>query len=257
MSDLAIIMVLHNASRTLPRCLATLKQQVGLSLSISMIDNASTDESFAIARDFSQSLAGASALSLPRNEGYTAAANKAAALVQAPFLLFLNPDIYLSSAHALQQSLSECLTAGYDIAASPQCNPDGTSLAIAHPVPTARLLFTNKIIRRKDTAYDYSPKWFEGGALWVRQSTYQSLNGFDEIFLQYGEDLDFCYRAHKMGFSLGQLKQAPFTHDRFIANHTQKRTAIGENYVRFFEKHAHYTAALGAKLWLAWLRVTA
>ncbi len=47
------------------------------------------------------------------------------------------------------------------------------------------------------------PQWISGAFMVFRPDSYQKLNGFDESYFMYCEDIDLCHRATKMGMSLG------------------------------------------------------
>jgi GT2 family glycosyltransferase len=46
------------------------------------------------------------------------------------------------------------------------------------------------------------PKWISGAFMVFSPGAYRRLNGFDESYFMYCEDIDICYRANKMGMSL-------------------------------------------------------
>ncbi|MZI96100.1 glycosyltransferase family 2 protein [Vibrio sp. CAIM 722] len=41
--------------------------------------------------------------------------------------------------------------------------------------------------------------WASGAFLIIKSELYEELNGFDERYYLYCEDIDFCYRAHRVG----------------------------------------------------------
>lgn len=47
-----------------------------------------------------------------------------------------------------------------------------------------------------------SVDWVSGGFMMVRASLFNKLDGFDEDFFMYIEDVEFCLRAKKMGFKV-------------------------------------------------------
>ncbi len=46
------------------------------------------------------------------------------------------------------------------------------------------------------------PGWISGAFMLFRASVYRALDGFDEDYFMYCEDIDICYRARKMGFKI-------------------------------------------------------
>jgi len=51
-----------------------------------------------------------------------------------------------------------------------------------------------------------------GAYFMVRQSVFGELNGFDERFFMYFEEVDFCYRAHKLGWRTRYLAEVSALH---------------------------------------------
>jgi len=44
--------------------------------------------------------------------------------------------------------------------------------------------------------------WVGGGAMFIRKSLFKSLQGFDENFFMYFEDVDICKRARELGYEV-------------------------------------------------------
>lgn len=47
-----------------------------------------------------------------------------------------------------------------------------------------------------------NPQWISGAFMVFKQETYRKLNGFDEGYFMYCEDIDLCYRANKLGLEI-------------------------------------------------------
>lgn len=62
-------------------------------------------------------------------------------------------------------------------------------------------LFNNRktVIKKSDLSELNTPVWASGALLAVKSSVYKSLEGLDERYYMYCEDIDFCYRAYKAG----------------------------------------------------------
>ena len=52
----------------------------------------------------------------------------------------------------------------------------------------------------------------EGSMLLISALAWKSLEGFDESFFLYGEDVDLCVRAYRMGFRVIYSEKATYTH---------------------------------------------
>ena len=63
-------------------------------------------------------------------------------------------------------------------------------------------LATGKRLHYGDNENVKHPEWMSGGFMLFKASSYRKLNGFDEDYFMYCEDIDICYRAKKSGMIL-------------------------------------------------------
>ncbi len=54
--------------------------------------------------------------------------------------------------------------------------------------------------------------WVLGASMIARQSLIRTLEGFDENFFLYGEDLDLCLRIRRAGWLIGHIPEAEVIH---------------------------------------------
>ncbi len=148
-----------------------------------------------------------------RNIGFAKAVNHGAMIHKSDWLLLLNPDVTVPKGF-----LDSVLEAGDALAALDSKtgviglqlrNPDGTKQASSGPFPTLfRTLFglLSPRSRRKCQHQDLQTRqrvpWVTGGCLLVRRECFEQLNGLDESFFLYYEDVDFCQRATHHGWSI-------------------------------------------------------
>lgn len=109
MPKVSVLVPVYNAESTLSRCLDSLLGQTIGSVQIICIDDASTDASPAILRQYQQQHACIDVITLPENHGQGYARNQGIPLIQAPLTAFLDSDDYLS-ADALQLASETFLT---------------------------------------------------------------------------------------------------------------------------------------------------
>ncbi len=80
--------------------------------------------------------------------------------------------------------------------------------------------------------------WLKGAFLMMKKETYQKIGGFDEKIFMYEEDVDFNYRAMKLGFSRIYYPQAHIVHrDYGSSNRTFAIVNIYKNLPYLFKKH--------------------
>lgn len=89
-ADLAVVVVNYNAGEYLTRCVrSVVDASGGLALDLLVVDNASRDGSAKLAAERTPEVR---LIENPTNRGLSAAWNQGAQAVDAPWILFLNPD---------------------------------------------------------------------------------------------------------------------------------------------------------------------
>ncbi|MXO47497.1 hypothetical protein GRI69_04405 [Erythrobacter vulgaris] len=78
--------------------------------------------------------------------------------------------------------------------------------------------------------------WASGAFLAIRADLYQYLNGFDERYFMYMEDVDFCRRARLTGHRLRSYTDIEFVHNAARAN----RQIISKNFAYHLTSAARY-----------------
>lgn len=225
---LDIIIVNWNAGFLLEACLQSVARadQQGFVLSrIVVVDNGSTDGSL-------ERIGG---MPLPlvvmRNEdnrGFAAACNQGAEGSRADYLLFLNPDMVLekeslSRAVAWMQSALGAATGILGIQLLGE--EGGVSRTCARfPKPCHFLsqmlglyrlsprLFPNHILSRWNHRENRTVDHVIGAFFLIRHPLFEALQGFDERFFVYLEDLDLSLRANRAGWHSYYLAEARAQH---------------------------------------------
>jgi N-acetylglucosaminyl-diphospho-decaprenol L-rhamnosyltransferase len=168
-------------------------------------------------------------LSNPSNEGFAKANNRALALAQGDYVLFLNPDTLIG-----ESSIRACLDFLYDhpnAGAVGARMVDGAGAFLPEskrgfPYPWAAFckLFGLSALfphSRFFSRYylgqvgEFEPSEVDvlsGAFLFARGQTLKRTGGFDEQFFMYGEDIDLCYRIKQAGFANHYLPQITILH---------------------------------------------
>ncbi|MBD1166416.1 glycosyltransferase [Pelagibacterales bacterium SAG-MED07] len=117
------------------------------------------------------------------NNGYGAAINHAAKMVQTKYFLISNPDI---------ENLDEEKIIKFENVAK-KLNDDFATLG-----PRYENL-NSKSIKQTDINQEISEmKFLSGACMFFKKKTFDILKGFDENFFLYFEESDFCLRASKL-----------------------------------------------------------
>jgi N-acetylglucosaminyl-diphospho-decaprenol L-rhamnosyltransferase len=208
----AVLIVNYNTGGVLMRCLRTLEPGLALGLEVVVVDNASEDGSVArVRRDF----AGVRLVESGANLGFGSGVNLAASHTERDFLLILNPDCFIEpdSIARLAASLDGNSELGF---VGPRIDlesgrPDHACLR-SDPDPVGALLYFSRLprlLRRPSlnryslahADYDAEQELRAGTAacLMIRGADFRAVDGFDEAFFMYGEDLDLCRRLRATG----------------------------------------------------------
>jgi len=225
---LDIIIVNWNSGSLLTECLNSIKVAVNDNFILNrvvVVDNASKDDS----------LTGIEKIDLPltlfknsENIGFAKACNQGAKGSNADYLLLLNPDTKL-----FNNSLSEPILflqknensligiVGVQLwdennSISRNCSRFPTPYSLIYISFGLDRLFPKFFPPHFMIEWDHQENRFVdqvmGSFFFVRRPLFEKLNGYDERFFVYYEDLDFSYRANKIGFKSYYLASAKIYH---------------------------------------------
>jgi N-acetylglucosaminyl-diphospho-decaprenol L-rhamnosyltransferase len=214
--ELSVVLVTYDSDDVLPRCLAALAAQRGVTLEVIVVDNGS-----AILPERAEPI---SQLILnPHNPGFAVACNQGAAHARAPWLLFLNPDCFPGAddlRHLLDLASAQ---AGLGVLGAQLLEADGRPQPASRrqdPTPV-RLL---QALRRGRTAIEPAtdtdsttcPIEFaeavSGALMLMPRAAFDAVRGFDECYRLHFEDLDLCRRLRAGGWRVALAPQVRITH---------------------------------------------
>lgn len=260
--DLSVIIVNWNTADLTLRCLETLERALptGLDAEILVVDNASEDGS---ADKIAQAHPHVQLIRRQDNGGFARANNEAFALASGEYLFLLNSD-----AQALPGSLAAMLAY---LQQHPRCglvaprliNSDGSLQHSCWRFPrwdTAALeaLYLYKCLSAAQAGehllsgyWDHGRArevdWVMGAAMLVRREVVAAVGGFDERYFMFGEDMEWCWRIRRAGWSVdyepaagvvhlgGQSSRQVFADGALVVKH--------EAYYRFCRQHLGGTHA--------------
>lgn len=219
-----ICIVTHNSEADLRACLDSIRS-AWAELDVRIVDNASGDNSVAVALAHHSS---PKVATNDANAGFAAAVNASVADSGADFILLLNPDARLRGDtidHLLASALHR--SAGSLVGGRMLCEqgkPDPTSClaqpSIAQALSFATLVARVPLVGRLDP--DALGGWkrddvrevpaLTAGLLLIETGLWRRLGGFDERYFLYGEDIDLCRRAARLGVKPLFTPTAVYTH---------------------------------------------
>lgn len=214
MTVLSVIVVTYRSRNDIGACLASLREATqGLDAEIVVVDNASGDGTVDVARSYE----GVTVVALPTNVGFGAGINAGLAASSGRWVLWVNPDSRLVGGRIAD--VLDWLETQPDvgIVGGKILDPDGTiqrsarsfpsyGAALGHRYSVLTRWFPNNpfsraYLRAAETLTKIGPvDWVSGAFLLHRREVSEALDGLDERFFMYCEDVDFCLRATQRGW---------------------------------------------------------
>ncbi len=180
--------------------------------------------------------------SIPK--GFGANHNAAFARCDTPFFCVLNPDIRLQM-NPFPSLLAALALRDSALAAPLVVNSKGAVEDSLRHFPTIFSL-AKKVLGVNDGRYCYPPgsdsfpvDWVGGMFMLFESSFYRRLNGFDEGFFLYYEDVDICVRLWTAGGIVLACPGAVVIHDARRTSHRRVRYLLWHihSMMRYFAKH--------------------
>jgi GT2 family glycosyltransferase len=194
------VVVTHNSMRDLEGFLECTPLRASFSR-ILVVDNASIDGTPDAAR-----AGGLEVIARSTNDGFGAAANIGVGLTSSEFVCVLNPDIRFTGDDVLPKLMRHFSDPAAAVIAPALILPDGSLQDSAREVPGVLNLLERRI--RRNTAGAIRPQsvacvpWVVGAFLLLRRSAFLEVDGFDEVFRLYFDDVDLCLRLGRHGWKV-------------------------------------------------------
>jgi hypothetical protein len=160
-------------------------------------------------------------------KGFGANHNAAFALCRESIFCVLNPDIRLRSDPfpALVNRLDDPRVG---LVAPLVRSPAGAIEDNARPFPTPLFILRKALFGAPAPVYqagapDFSPDWVGGMFMLFRRETFAAVQGFDECFHLYYEDVDLCARVRLAGNEIVFCPRVEVVHDARRESHRKLR----------------------------------
>lgn len=188
--DLSVIIVCYRGWEKLSKCLESLSSfgTADFSMEVIVVDNNSDDGRI---DEFEKTFSRTRFIKSSVNGGYAYGCNLGAEHASGDILMFLNPDT-IANEKAVGQMLRQIRDQGEaTIASCSQASEDGTE---SRPYGRFPDLSLRNLLTAKEEGTVISPDWVSGSLMMMRKETFSRLEGFDEDFWMYYEDVDICRR---------------------------------------------------------------
>lgn len=164
----------------------------------------------------------------PSPKGFGANHNAAFRLSDQPFFCVLNPDVELLD-NPFSQLVAGAQLDRSGIVAPLVVTPEGTiEDSVRHfPSPWSlakKILVQDEGRYRIDTSAEFAcPEWVAGMFMLFPAEVYRVLDGFDENFFLYYEDVDICVRTWQRGLKVVLCPDTRVVHDARRDSHRSFR----------------------------------
>lgn len=217
-------------------CLFALKS-IGnklFSFEVIVVDNCSNDGRLA---EFTDRFPSFSFILNSGNNGFSNGCNLGAASASGTYLLFLNPDIVASETAIF--GLLETIQQNPEIMIL-SCKQLNRSLKEERQVrffPSystlngiARAVYRK--VNQKKLSVQFSPEneivypdWVSGSVIFISRANFEILEGWDESFWLYYEDVDLCFRTRLAGGNVALTNKVHMIHNHGGATRINRQTA--------------------------------
>ncbi len=252
---ISVLIVSYNVKQYLLQCIDSIfRSDYSDKIEIIIVDNHSFDGS---TKAISEKFPDVVIINNQKNVGFGKAVNQASKAASGDYLLILNPDTVVqeNTISTFMNYASENTQVG--IAGPKILNSDGSlQLAAKRSFPTMgvslpKLLGLSILFPKSRWANRYNLTYLDpdkihsvdaisGSCMFMRRDLFESLNGFDERFFMFGEDLDLCYRVKQTGKEIHYIPETQIIHykgESVKSAPYNSEQAFHQAMILFYEKH--------------------
>jgi GT2 family glycosyltransferase len=263
--DLTIAIVSLNTRDLLGACLRSVYASRGVDFEVFVVDNGSHDGSAdMVLRDFP-------AVHLIRNadnRGFAAANNIAIARAAGRHVLLLNPDTEIQPDTLARMVAFMDAHDTVGICGPKIYFPDGRfqSCGYRFPTPLSEIRQSKNIgtllralvgperpLEVKDVPYEAD--WVDGACFMIRRAAVAQVGTLDEGYFLYAEELDWCFRVRKAGWSIFAVPDVSMIHYQGQSSAQMSDFSLAhlvETRLRYYQKnHGLGVAGLTSLVYLA------
>ncbi len=236
--DLSIIILNYNSGDYLQQCLESIaNSDLGkYQTETIVVDNCSTDTSINLAQN--SNFSNTKYLILDSNKGFAAGNNQGIKLVNSDskYVLFLNPDTIVEQ-NTFKNMIDffqtnndvDAATCYINLATTNQMQPECHRgfptpwrsfcyfSGISKIFPKSKI-FNGYFLGHLDKTVSHPIEACVGAFLMVKKTVGETIHWWNEKYFFYGEDIDFCYQLHQLGFKLYFNPDSKITHFQGVSS---------------------------------------
>ncbi len=224
----SVVVPAFNAAATLRAQLEALAaQQPSVPFEVVVVDNASTDDTAAVAATYADRLPGLRVVRARDGRGVAYARNAGARAAHGSAVLFCDADdeVRPGWVQGLSDALDRVDIAGGAVDVT-RINDANTVKGVYSPEPD-----------RLPTAMGYLP-YAIGCNLGVRRTTWEAVGGFDETYVGGHEEVDFAWRVQEQGGSIEFVPDAVVDYRLrgSLRTNLRQRFGYGRSYAQLYSR---------------------
>lgn len=235
----SIIILSYNTASLISQCLSSVFTHVtDMPFEVIVVDNHSHDQSVHVIKTKFPKVR---VIESEKNLGFAKGVNLGASHAKGDFLLFLNSDTTFSD-NALEKLLTFVSTRkNVAVVGGKLENTDGSTSSSYNDFYTLSKIVTFLFFKDRERRIFHKPKrvdWVSGGFMLIKKDLFEEINGFDDHYFMYIEDMDLCFRLSKLGYEVFYLPEAVVSHvGQGSSNRTFAIVQIYKGLLYFYKKH--------------------
>lgn len=250
--DVSFVIVTWNSENEIGNCLSSIFSEVSCSFEAIVVDNASSDSTLEIIKNFPE----VKLIANSENLKFARGTNQGLEIAQGKFKMLLNPDTILT-----QNSIEKLIdflekNAKIGAIAPKLLNLDGSIQPSCRRFPTFRTLFfemffLSRIFPKSNFFSSYKMPDFshnetcevdqpQGAALLIKGQVLEEVGFLDENFPMFFNDVDFCFRIKKAGWKIYFLAESEVLHIKGASVYRVRKEmikALHESFFDYLKKH--------------------
>ena len=232
MPGLSIIIINYKSWKVLEKCIKSIWSLKSNLIEIIIIDNNSNDRQIV---SFKRKYRKCKWIINKKNIGFARACNQGSKIAKYDHYVFLNPDTELDKNCLIKLKSkidiypNSILSISQKDSSGNKKFPYGHFLSIKTFNGFSRFIFrlSNCENRPKNNEKPWiEPDWVSGSFMCISRKNFTNLNGWDEDYWMYYEDMDLCKRAKNIGLKVVLINSISCTHHHGKSSRINLETTV-------------------------------
>ena len=195
MKEVSFVILNYKSAQYLDSCISSIEKNISLDYEIIVVNNDSLD--------LNLEKKNLQIINTHLNLGFSKGCNTGAKAASGKILFFLNPDTELLGNNLtdyldLLEKENIGILAPQLVLPSGEIQPWSSGRRITPLNILINNIFCKKNIIKEKKSSLTSVSWVSGAAMLINKDFFMNINGFDEKFFMYFEDVDLCLRVKKL-----------------------------------------------------------